>query len=65
MLVHTSCSRRANWWEDCDAQQSSYISDQERTSGSCWGVSRWAAVELDGQLTICFGPSASQRQKVG
>ena len=25
-LVHASCSRRANWWGDCDAQQSSCIS---------------------------------------
>ena len=27
MLVHTNCSRRANSWADCDAQQSSCIRD--------------------------------------
>ena len=27
MLVHTNFSRRANSWEDCDAQQSSCIRD--------------------------------------
>ena len=27
MWEHTSYSRQANWWEDCDAKQSSYTSD--------------------------------------
>ena len=44
MSVHTSNSRRANWWEDFDAQHQRW-NEQARAS-------RCTAVELGGQLTI-------------
>ena len=44
--------RQANWWADCDAQQSSSIRDGADKQKLLGGASRWTAVERGGQLTI-------------
>ena len=57
MLVHTNHSRRANSWEDCDAQQSS--------CSGVGGANRWIAVELVGQMTdISAHLFASQNKEI-
>ena len=60
MLVHTSYSRQANWKGDCDV-----IIHPERTSESCWESEQMYCCRVGWTADYHFGPSASERQKVG
>ena len=65
MLVCTNCSRRQNFWEDCDVRQLSSVGKWKEQSKIVGGAARWTAVELDGQPTLFSAHLLHKGSKLG
>ena len=64
-LVHTSWSRRANWWGDCDVQQSSYVSDGTDKRELLWERAFGLKSSWGGQLTDISAHLPRKGKKLG